>query len=177
MNVVDMVVVGLLVVNTILGAVRGFALQAFKLASIVLAIWLAHRFSNEFAEAVGGWLEWPLLQRQALGWVVIGAGVYLVMLMIGHYARGLLQRLRMGGADRALGALLGGLKALVLCLVGLHVVTAIVSAGSLVIPDSVTTEIQKSKAFEFYLTTVEPVSEEWTAKAREAIKIRAATPK
>src|SRR4029079_2328228 len=50
MNVVDMVVVGLLIVNTILGAVRGFALQAFKLASIVLAIWLAHRFSGEFAE-------------------------------------------------------------------------------------------------------------------------------
>ena len=45
------------------------------------------------------------------------------------------------------------------------------------IPDSVTAEIQKSKAFEIYLTTVEPVSEEWTAKAREAIKIRAATPK
>jgi membrane protein required for colicin V production len=178
MNVVDMVVVGLLIVNTILGAVRGFALQAFKLASIVLAIWLAHRFSKEFAEAVGEWLEWPLLQRQALGWVVIGAGVYLIMLTIGHYARGLLQRLRMGGADRALGALLGGLKALVICLVVLHVVTAIVSVPpAAIIPDSVTAEIQSSKAFEIYLTTVEPVSQEWTAKAREAIKNRAATPK
>jgi membrane protein required for colicin V production len=170
MNVVDMVVVGLLVVNTILGAVRGFALQAFKLASIVLAIWLAHRFSGDFAEAVSGWLDWPLLQRQALGWVVIGVGVYLVMLTLGHYARNVIQRLRMGGADRALGALLGGLKALVLCLVGLHVVTAIVSAGSMIIPESVTSEIQKSRAFELYLTTVQPMSEEWTRKAREALQ-------
>lgn len=170
MNVVDLVVVGLLVVNTILGAVRGFALQAFRLASIVLAIWLAHRFAGDFADSVKGFLEWPRLQLQALGWVTIGGLVYLAMLMLGHYARSLIERLRMGGADRALGALLGGLKGMLLALIGLHVITAIVSAGSAVIPESIQAEMKQSRAFEIYLTSVRPVSEEWVKKAEEAFK-------
>jgi membrane protein required for colicin V production len=168
MNVVDLVVVGLLVVNTILGAVRGFALQAFRLASIVLAIWLAHRFANDFADAAARFLEWPRLQLQALGWITIGVLVYLAMLMLGHYARHVIERLRMGGADRALGALLGGLKGLLYALIGLHVITAIVSAGSLIVPDSIQSEMKQSRAFEIYLTSVQPVSAEWVAKAREA---------
>src|SRR5262245_56953511 len=107
MNVVDLVVLGLLVVNTILGVVRGFALQAFRLGSILLAIFLAHLYAGEFADIMAPMLDWRRVQLQALGWVVIGAGVYLAMLAIGHYARNLIQRLQMGGADRALGALLG----------------------------------------------------------------------
>jgi membrane protein required for colicin V production len=169
MNVVDLVVVGLLVVNTILGAVRGFALQAFRLGSIVLAIWLAHRFAGDFADATASLLDWPRLQLQALGWVVIGGAVYLAMLMLGHYARGLIERLRMGGADRALGALLGGLKGMLLALIGLHVITAVVSAGSLLVPESIQSEMKESRAFEIYLTSVRPLSEEWVAKAQQAI--------
>jgi uncharacterized membrane protein required for colicin V production len=170
MNVVDLVVVGLLVVNTILGAVRGFALQAFKLGSIVLAIWGAHAWAGAFADEAANFLDWPRLQLQALGWVVIGGVIYLAMLAIGHYARSLIERLRMGGADRALGALLGGLKANHIVLIGLHVITAIVSAGSLVVPMSVQNEMKESRAFKVYLTSVEPVSKEWVAKAREAIE-------
>src|SRR5262245_28068248 len=123
MNVVDMVVLGLLVINTILGAVRGFALQAFRLSSIVLAIWLAHLYADGFADLAAPHLSWPRLQLQALGWVVIGGAVYLAMLTIGYYTKSVIQRLRMGGADRALGALLGSLKGVVLAAIGLHIIT------------------------------------------------------
>jgi membrane protein required for colicin V production len=170
MNVVDMVVAGLLVVNAILGAVRGFALQAFKLGSIVLAVWLAHSFADDFAALVEPWLSWPQGQRQALGWVVIGGVVYVVMLMVGHYAKSLLERLRMGGADRALGTLLGALKGLLIAAIGLHIVVAIISAGSLVIPAAFKTEMQNSSAFQFYLNAVWPVSEEWVQTARARLE-------
>jgi membrane protein required for colicin V production len=167
MNVVDMVVAGLLVVNAILGAIRGFALQAFRLGSIVLAVWLAQMFAGNLAVLVEPWLSWPLGQREALAWVVIGGAVYLIMVMIGHYAKNLLQRLRMGGADRALGTLLGGLKGALIAAVGMYLVVAIGSAGSLILPETFKTEMQNSRAFEFYLKAIWPISEDFVRTTRE----------
>jgi uncharacterized membrane protein required for colicin V production len=167
MNVVDMIVGGLLVVNAILGAVRGFALQAFKLGSIVLAVWLAHMFADDFASLAAPHLEWPHNQLVAFGWVVIGGVTYLTMLAVGHYAKGLLQRLRMGGADRALGTLLGGLKGLLIAAIGLAITTELISWGSMVIPDSVKNELKTSRAFEFYLKAVYPVSHQFVQKVQD----------
>lgn len=161
-----MVVVGLLVVNALLGAVRGFALQAFKLASIVLAIWLARLYADGFADLAAPHLDWPQGQRVALGWVVIGGAVFLVMVAIGHYAKNLIQRLRMGGADRALGTLLGALKGLLYAAVGMHILTAVISASSFVVPDHLKTTLNESRAFQHYVKAMWPVTEEWVKAAR-----------
>jgi uncharacterized membrane protein required for colicin V production len=174
MNVVDMVVTGLLVVNAILGAVRGFALQAFRLGSIVLAVWLAYLFADDFARLAEPYLDWQQSQRVALGWVTIGGATYLATLAVGHYAKDLIQRLRMGGADRALGTLLGALKGLLIAGIGLHVITAVLAApgSQIVVPDSLKTEMQSSKAFELYLNAAAPVYEDFVQHARQRFEKR-----
>jgi membrane protein required for colicin V production len=169
-NVVDMIVLGLVIVNTVLGIVRGFALQAFRLGSIVLAIFLAHLWANSVADFLAPHLDWPRLQLQALGWVVIGGAAYLGMLTIGHYAKNLIQRLRMGGADRALGALLGGAKGLLISVIGLYIVTAVLAAGSWALPDSIKSELGTSQAFNLYSSTVMPWVEEGMKHTIETIK-------
>jgi uncharacterized membrane protein required for colicin V production len=169
MNVIDMVVTAVLVVNAILGAVRGFALQAFRLGSIVLAIWLARTLADDFADVLAPHLAWPRLQLVSLGWVAVGGATYLGTLGIGHFAKDLIQRLRMGGADRALGTLLGGLKGLLWAAVGLHILTAVISAGAYVAPAALKSELEGSRAFEFYLKAVWPMSNDWVNQARARI--------
>lgn len=107
----DLVVLGLLLLFAVAGAFSGFLRQLVQLLAVVGG-WLAARF---LAPRLAGALlagHPPAWQRGALAGVTFLAAAFLVGL-VGH---ALARRLhgpggRPGPVDRALGALLGGLKA------------------------------------------------------------------
>jgi membrane protein required for colicin V production len=115
LNPVDWIVLLALVLNLILGAIRGFFWQVLRIATLILGIILAGRF----AEPVGN-----LLQKVFTGlttpyhrysaYALIFFTVYLVLLLITHLMRKVIKKLQLGGYDRFLGALFGVLKGVIL---------------------------------------------------------------
>ncbi len=171
MNVVDLVAIGIILLNGIIGAMRGFAWQVFRIGSIVLAIVVARSQAENVAEFMVRFIEWPKVQRVALAWVAIGILVYVVMSFFGHLARKAIEGLRMGSADRSLGFLIGAAKGAGICGLALQIV---VSIGSF-LPESFQDQlrgntakgVQGSKAFELHMTHVRPLAESWLVKAQE----------
>jgi membrane protein required for colicin V production len=172
MNIVDIIVLGILLLNGILGAIRGFAIQAFRIGSIVLAIYLAHTRAADLAAILGNVLEsWPHAQRVALAWVIIGIATYLGMSVLGHFARRQIEKLRLGSADRALGFILGGLKGAALCVIAFQVI----SGFGPILPATFEHHllgnrelgIEPSRAFQVHVETVKPYAEAWTMRAHD----------
>ncbi len=171
MNVIDLIALGLILLNAIIGAMRGFAWQVFRIASIVLSIVIARSQAENFASFIQRFLDLPQSQRVAIAWIVIGIGTYVVMSVIGHFARKAIEGLRMGSADRSLGFLLGALKGLAICALALQIV---ISIGNF-LPESLQDQLRGnpaknvagSRAFELHMTTIRPLAESWIVKAQD----------
>lgn len=111
MNTADVLVLVVLLLNGVIGAFRGFVWQAFRIGSLVLAFWLGHRFAPAIAD--GPLTRFEALDetgRKVVAWVGVLVAVYVVMHVIGHWLRALINKARLSSADRALGFLLGGVK-------------------------------------------------------------------
>ena len=123
MNSADAIVLVVILANGLLGAIRGFTWQVFRLASLVLGFWLSWRFAVRFADGpLLSWLGWEdATARRVLSYAVIFAGAYLVMHLVGWWMRGLIDRLRLRSSDRSLGFLLGCLKGCVFVVVALQI--------------------------------------------------------
>lgn len=111
MNTVDILVLVVLVLNGAIGAARGFVWQAFRVGSLVLALWLGHRFAAPLADGpLSALTGLDATGRRVIAYVGILVAVYAAMHLIGHWIRRLIDKARLTSTDRALGFLLGGLK-------------------------------------------------------------------
>jgi uncharacterized membrane protein required for colicin V production len=116
MNTVDILVLAVLFLNGAIGAFRGFVWQVFRLGSLVLAFWLGNHYSARLADRFpASWMAQDPTGRNALAWIVIGLGTYLVFSLLGHALRSVIDRMRLASSDRALGFLLGAAKGVVIC--------------------------------------------------------------
>lgn len=99
--------------TTVYGAIRGFAWQVASLSSLLVSAWVAVRWSPLLA---------PYLSREApwnryLAILVLFVLCSLVIWLAFRYVSQAIQRIRLEGFDRQMGALLGLAKGIVLCLV------------------------------------------------------------
>jgi uncharacterized membrane protein required for colicin V production len=98
--------------------VRGAVWQVLRLASIVLGVWGAARYGREFFELFPS--SWGISAEVGIhvARIVVFLSVYLVMFGVTNLAQALVKKVKLGGMDRTLGALLGaGKGALFCCLV------------------------------------------------------------
>ena len=109
----DVLMAGILVVTVLWGAWKGLAWQLASLASLVLSYGAALRFSGHFAPLFGDEAPWNRFAAMLALYVVASAGVWLVF----HLVRGVLDNWRLRGFDRQMGAMVGGVKGLAICLV------------------------------------------------------------
>ena len=109
----DWLALGVLVISLLLGYLRGFLIEAVSVASWVCAFCAARAFGAEVAQLL------PLQTRTpGVGLLAGMATVFVAVVFLGGFVARLVSRaataagLRM--ADRSLGALFGGLRALVI---------------------------------------------------------------
>ena len=111
MNSVDLIVLVVLLLNAVIGAIRGFTWQVFRLGSLVLAFWLGNHFADDFGEHIlKRFIDQDGTVLATLSWVVILAGTYLIMTGLGYMMKSIINDLKLTSSDRTLGFLLGGLK-------------------------------------------------------------------
>lgn len=113
MNWLDILICVVLAVSTIVGVVRGATREVLSLVIWIAGFWLAWRFGPQIAPLLAGWIPSSAV-RLYTGY----AGVFMAALLVGSVIAAVLARLvRMTllvGTDRAVGALMGLLRGLVL---------------------------------------------------------------
>jgi membrane protein required for colicin V production len=115
MNAVDWAIVGVLGVSVLLGIVRGFVREALAVAGWVVGIALALRYSVELGAKLPFDVPAPAL-RTGIGAAAIVVASVFVGALAGWIVRRLLEAARLSATDRALGALFGVVRAVLIVL-------------------------------------------------------------
>ncbi|MCE9545264.1 MAG: CvpA family protein [Planctomycetia bacterium] len=123
METYDWIMLGVLGLAIVLGAWRGLAWQLASLASLVLSYFLALRYSEAVAAHISAA---PPLNR-VLAMVAIYAVSSLAIWLGFQLVSGMINRVRLQEWDRQMGALLGGAKGVLWCVVITFFVASVAS--------------------------------------------------
>lgn len=109
----DMVMLAVLLIATAIGAWKGLVWQVASLVSIFASYWIAYEFRDPCAAHIPLDSPWNVLLAM-LGLFVL---TLLVIWIVFHWLAAFIDRLKLKAFDRQLGALLGFVKGLVLCVI------------------------------------------------------------
>ncbi|MCA9321452.1 MAG: CvpA family protein [Planctomycetes bacterium] len=120
MNTIDALVLVVVAFNLLLGAIRGATWQILRLASIGLGIWAALRFADDFLAIWPQSLGLDPTYAPLIARVIVFLSVYLVMFGVTHLVKSMIDRVKLGGLDRLIGAGIGAIKGAFFCCVVLY---------------------------------------------------------
>jgi membrane protein required for colicin V production len=123
MTLVDWVILGIIVLSVLTAAHKGFFVECFSLAGVILGLLLASWNYQRLVPYLMGWVH-TVGVAQAIAFVVIALGTMIVAGIIGRLVRWVVKSVGLGWADRFLGAVFGLLKGCVLVTLGVMAVAA-----------------------------------------------------
>ena len=106
MNLADVLIVAVLVVSVVSAFVKGFFVELFSLAGVVIGLFFAAANYGRFAS----WFQRLVPNQDAanlIAFVVIALLVMLLAALVGRLVRGLLRQVGLGIVDRLFGAIFG----------------------------------------------------------------------
>lgn len=114
MAIVDIIVLSVVLLSLVFGGFRGLVKEALSLAFWVIAAVLASMFSIQAGQTVFGTLiSSPVLQRVA-GFLLVFVVTVFVGGLVSNGISKLMSKAGLGGVDRALGALFGIIRGVVI---------------------------------------------------------------
>jgi len=113
MNGADWFILGLIVVSSIIGILRGFMREAISLVTWVLGLWLAWQFSGVVEPHLGGVLGQPTVKVWVARLLILVV-VLLIGTLVGTVVSYVMRHSPFGAADRTLGFFFGLLRGVVL---------------------------------------------------------------
>jgi membrane protein required for colicin V production len=123
MVLIDWIIAAILVVSVVGAARKGFVVEAFSLAGVVLSLLLASWNYKALTPRVSEWIHQPMI-ASAVSFLAIALGVMIVAGIAGRLARSSVKSLGLGFADRLLGAIFGFVKGCVLVTIGIIALAA-----------------------------------------------------
>ena len=123
MAVSDWIIVTVLLLSVLQAARRGFFVEAFSLAGIIVGVGVASWNYTRVLPWFDGWLRSPAL-ADAAAFLAIALLVMIAAGIAGRLIRWSMRTIGLGWADRLLGAVFGLLKGVVLVTLGVMVLVA-----------------------------------------------------
>lgn len=109
----DIIMAAVLLFTVVYGAIRGFVWQMASLLALVLSCWAAIRWSPILALVITTEAPWNRYAAMLIIFVVCSLIIWLLFRVIAKW----LERVRLEGFDRQMGALFGLLKGVLFCLI------------------------------------------------------------
>jgi len=106
MNWADWVIVGILVISSFFGIVRGFVREALSLVTWAAALVIATTFNDPLARLLESYIDTASLRYMAAFGLLFVMSL-VVGALIGHLISGLVKMTGLTGTDRLLGVLFG----------------------------------------------------------------------
>jgi len=111
MQTYDMLMILVLVAATLFGFWKGMAWQVASLASLVVSYFAALRFADQLAPMISDQAPW----NKFVAMLAIYVGTSFVIWTLFRMVSGAIDRVKLGGFDHQLGALIGLAKGVLLC--------------------------------------------------------------
>ncbi|MEE8118502.1 MAG: CvpA family protein [Gammaproteobacteria bacterium] len=115
MNWVDIVIIAIVSVSALISLFRGFVKEALSLASWVISFGLAVLFADNVAGMLDSWIDSPL-GRWAAAFILILVIALAIGTILNHIAGLAIEKAGLTTADRALGAIFGMLRGVMIVL-------------------------------------------------------------
>jgi membrane protein required for colicin V production len=109
----DLLMGAVLLISIVYGISRGFLWQLASLSSLILSCWAAIRWSPGLASLISNQEPWNRWLAMLIIFIFCSLVVWLVFRVITQW----LQRVRLEGFDRQMGALFGLIKGVLFCLI------------------------------------------------------------
>jgi membrane protein required for colicin V production len=119
MNSLDVIILIIIAFNALLGIMRGAIWQILRIGSIILGIVVARQFGNDVLARMPGNLRdssYAIIVVQ----VALFLAVYLVMFGVTNLVKAVVNKIKLGGVDKAAGAVVGAAKGAALCCIVLY---------------------------------------------------------
>ena len=110
---IDVVILVALTLCAAIGFWSGFLWQVIRIASVIVAFWVAAHYHPVAAAWLGERLREPA--RNTVAYVAVFSAVLLLCYLASFFARAIIDKLKPGLADRVLGAVLGLVKGVLVC--------------------------------------------------------------
>ncbi|HEY0795106.1 MAG TPA: CvpA family protein [Acidisarcina sp.] len=123
MALIDWIIAAILVISVAGAARKGFVVEAFSLAGVVLGLLLASWNYKAVMPWVSQWIHQPQIVA-ALSFLAIALGVMVLAGIAGRLLRWSVKSVGLGFADRLLGAVFGFVKGCVLVTIGIMALAA-----------------------------------------------------
>lgn len=105
-NWADYLIVGIIVLSLLISLIRGFIREALSLATWVVALWVAYKFTSYFASSLTNYI-----QSASIRYALVFVGIFLAVLIVGALVSFVislfLNRTGLSGIDRILGMIFG----------------------------------------------------------------------
>lgn len=109
---IDYTIVGLVLISSVIGLLRGFIKEAFSLVIWIVAIWIGLTFSREFAVFLEEWVDYPSA-RIAIAFALLFLVTLILGALISYLLGELVRRTGLTGSDRFAGMIFGIARGLV----------------------------------------------------------------
>ncbi len=123
---VDWAIIAILVLSAVFGLMRGMVRELIALGTWVAAIMIARMFGPQVSEMLAPYVDSETI-RTGMGFALTAVVIVMLGSMVSKVARTLVNATGLGGFDRILGFVFGGLRGVAI----LVVLTAVVSLTSL----------------------------------------------
>jgi len=171
MALIDWAIVVVLVVSVLSAAKKGFFLEVFSLAGVILGLLLASWNYQRLVPWLDRWIH-SLPGAEVIGFAAIAIGVMILAGLAGRLIRWSVHSVGLGWADRFIGAIFGFVKGCVLVTIAVLVVAAFLPQA---------TWFQQSRLAPYFLTAAHQASVVTPSELGERIRqgvnlIRSAQP-
>ena len=112
MQIVDIIMLGLVVLMTIWGLVRGLMRQIGDLAALILGVVGANLWGNNITTLLLEHAGWSLIVCQLVSYISLFLAIYIIVRIVVACIKSLTQLVRLGWIDSIAGGLFGAFKAI-----------------------------------------------------------------
>ena len=116
LGILDIIILVIIAASAIFGIFKGFVGQLVSIASLILGIWCAGRFTGQLSTYVKDWLSLEMSQQTLH--IILFIVIFILAVVIAHFlgkgVEGMIKLTMLGWLNRLLGFLFGAAKAIII---------------------------------------------------------------